>query len=95
MNQIALEASISKGKVHYSITDWKNKIAIPVIDGIRNFTVLVKKSNTSIQQCAQSFRMILILKNLGIQEGDIRLLILMMTTIMISEAVDTMNYPHL
>ncbi len=70
MNQIVHETSISKGKVHYLITDWKNKMSISDIEEIRNFTVLVRKSNMSIQQCAQGFRMINILKNLGIQEND-------------------------
>ncbi len=70
-NQIADETEISKGKVHYLINDWKQKIEISDIDEIRDFTVLVRKSNMSIQQCAQGFRMINILKNLGIQEeGD-------------------------
>ncbi len=68
MNQIVDETSISKGKVHYLITDWKNKISD--IDKIRDFTVLVRKSDMSIQQCAQGFRMINMLKNLGIQEDD-------------------------
>ena len=97
MNQIVNETSISKGKVHYLITDWKNKIH-PDIDKIRDFTVLVRKSNMSIQQCAQGFRMINMLKNLGIRDdnryvyddngnsynnGDI------------GKAVNIMNYPHL
>ncbi|HXT83089.1 MAG TPA: hypothetical protein VN704_01980, partial [Verrucomicrobiae bacterium] len=70
MNDISKETGISKGKVHYLIADWKNKIKISDIEAIRNFTVLVRKSNMSIEQCAQGFRMINILKNLGIQEGD-------------------------
>ena len=70
MNQIAHETSISKGKVHYLITDWINKISISDIEKIRNFTVLVRKSNMSIEQCAQGFRMINIMKNLGIQDDN-------------------------
>ncbi len=68
MNQIVDETSISKGKVHYLITEWKNKISD--IDEIRGFTVLVKKSNISIEQCAQSFRLVNILKNLGIDDDN-------------------------
>ncbi len=68
MNQIVDETRISKGKVYYLITDWKNKISD--IDEIRDFTIIVRKSDMSIQQCAQGFRMINILKNLGIQEDD-------------------------
>jgi hypothetical protein len=70
LNQIADETSISKGKVHYLINDWKRKIAISNIDEIRDFIVLVRKSNISIGQCAQGFRITNILKNLGIHEGD-------------------------
>ena len=45
-------------------------MSISAIEEIRNFTVLVRKSNMSIEQFAQGFRMINILKNLDIQEGD-------------------------
>ena len=37
---------------------------------IIDFTVLIRKSNMSIEQCVQGFRITNILKNLGIQEGD-------------------------
>jgi hypothetical protein len=70
MNQIADKTGISKGKVHYLITDWKQKIKLQDIDEIGDFTVLVKKSNISIEQCAQGFRLVNILKNLGIDEGN-------------------------
>ena len=71
MNQIARETGISKGKVHYLINDWKNKIGASDIDEIREFVGLSRKSNISIEQCAQGFRMMNILKNLGIKNGDI------------------------
>lgn len=70
MNQIANESGFSKGKVFYLITDWKKKIAASGIDEIREFVTLCTKSNMSVEQCAQGFRMTNILKNLGIQEGD-------------------------
>jgi hypothetical protein len=70
MNQIANETGISKGKVHYLLADWKKKIAIPDIDGIIDFIVSVRKSNMSIQQCAQGFRMTNMLMDLGIQDDD-------------------------
>ncbi len=70
MNQIVNETGISKGKVHYIINDWKNKIAIPDIDKIRDFTVLVRKSDMSIQQCAQGFRMTNMLRDLSIQDDN-------------------------
>ncbi len=70
MNLIADETGISKGKVHYLITNWKQKIKLQDIDEIREFTVLVRKSNMSIQQCVQGFRMINMLKNLGVHDED-------------------------
>lgn len=70
MDQIASETNVSKGKVHYLINDWKKEIAIPDIDEMREFSVTVRKSGISIGQCAQGFRMINILKNLGIHEVD-------------------------
>ncbi len=70
MNQISDETGISKGKIHYLITDWKQKIKLQDIDEIRDFTVLVKKSNISIEQCAQGFRLANILKNLGVDDGN-------------------------
>ena len=70
MNQIANESGISKGKVFYLINDWKKEIAASDIDEVRKFVTLCTKSNMSVEQCAQGFRMTNILKNLGIQEGD-------------------------
>ena len=70
MNQIANETGISKGKVHYIINDWKKKIAIPDIEGIIDFIVLARKSNMSIQQCAQGFRMTNMLRDLCIQDDN-------------------------
>ena len=70
MNQIAQETGISKGKVHYLIRDWKDKISIPNIEEIRDFIDLVKKSSLSIEQCTQGFRMMNLLKNFGIDVED-------------------------
>jgi hypothetical protein len=70
MDQITSETNVSKGKVHYLINDWKKEIGIPYIDELREFSVTVRKSGISIGQCAQGFRMISILRNLGIQDGD-------------------------
>ena len=70
MDQIASETNFSKGKVHYLINNWKGEIRAPDIDTLREFSVTVRKSGISIGQCAQGFRMINILKNLGIHEGD-------------------------
>jgi hypothetical protein len=70
MDQIVSETNVSKGKVHYLINERKKQIGIPDIDELREFSVTVRKSGISVGQCAQGFRMISILKNLGIHEGD-------------------------
>ena len=71
MNQIANETGISKGKVHYLINEWKDKIGSSDIDEIKEFVGLVKKSGISIDQCAKGFRTINILKGFGIENDDI------------------------
>ena len=40
MNKIVEETEISKGKVHYLITEWKKEITLKNIDEIRDFIVL-------------------------------------------------------
>ncbi|MDQ6723094.1 MAG: hypothetical protein M3Z01_02345 [Thermoproteota archaeon] len=70
MNQISNGSGISKGKVHYVITDWKKKLALSDINEIRNFITLCTKSNMSVEQCAQGFRITNILNNLGIKDDD-------------------------
>ena len=70
MDQIASETNVSKGKVHYLINNWKKEIGEPDIGTLREFSIKVRKSRISIGQCAQGFRMISILKNLGIHEDN-------------------------
>ncbi|MBA3284333.1 MAG: hypothetical protein H0U27_04650, partial [Nitrosopumilus sp.] len=70
LNQIANETGISKGKVHYLIGNWKNKMGMPNIEEVRDFVVTVRKSGISIKQCAQGYRMLQLMKNLGIGEDD-------------------------
>ncbi|MGN6709710.1 MAG: hypothetical protein ACTHKF_10225 [Candidatus Nitrosocosmicus sp.] len=70
MNQIVKETGISKGKVQYLIKDWTDKMGSSV-DEITDFTHIVKKSGITIEQCAEGFRMINILKELGVEASDI------------------------
>ncbi|HEY6537318.1 MAG TPA: hypothetical protein VIY08_16210 [Candidatus Nitrosocosmicus sp.] len=49
MNQIPDETVVSKGKLHYLIPDWKQKVKIQNIDKIKDFIVLVKKPNVSFE----------------------------------------------
>ncbi|MGN6709748.1 MAG: hypothetical protein ACTHKF_10415 [Candidatus Nitrosocosmicus sp.] len=67
MDKIVNEAKISKGKVHYIIKDWKNKLGTASADEIIDFTRLLKKSGITVKQCTEGFRMINILKDLGLE----------------------------
>src|SRR3954451_3381935 len=71
MNQIVKETGISKGKVQYLIKEWEEKIGSSCAEEITEIATLVKRSDISIEQCAQGFRIINILKNLGIGNMDI------------------------
>jgi predicted transcriptional regulator len=65
-DQIAKELGISIGKVSNIIKDWKYAIGIPIAEEIRDFAILVKKSDISIEQCAEGYRMENLMENLGI-----------------------------
>jgi hypothetical protein len=67
-DEIAYENNISKGSVSNIIKLWRYKMDIPDIDEIREFSVMLRKSGISINQCAQSFRFIQILANFGITD---------------------------
>ncbi len=70
-DQIALDAGISTGSASSIINDWKKGICIPDIERVRDFSITVRKSGVSINQCAQDFRTLQLLKSLGIGEvGD-------------------------
>jgi hypothetical protein len=70
MDKISKETGISKGKVHYLINDWQDKIGRPDVEELRQFVVLVKKSGMNIGQCAQGYRMVQLMKNLGIEDDN-------------------------
>ena len=70
MDKISKETGISKGKVHYLINDWQDKIGRPDVEELRRFVVLVKKSGINIGQCAQGYRMVQLMKNLGIEDDN-------------------------
>jgi hypothetical protein len=67
-DDIAKETGISTGKVSNIIKEWKNKIGIPNVEELRDFTIAVKKSGISIGQCAEGYRMVQLMENLGITD---------------------------
>ena len=71
-DQIALDAGISAGMASNIIKDWKQRIGAPNIEEVRDFSITVRKYGMSINQCAQGFRTLQLLKSLGIGEGNDR-----------------------
>jgi hypothetical protein len=65
-DQIAKEVGISTGTASNILKDWKLRIGIPNIEELREFAILVKKSNISIEQCAEGYRMKNLMNSLGI-----------------------------
>lgn len=66
--KISKENNISKGSVSNIIRDWRFRIAVPDIQVLREFSVTVRKSGITIEQCAQGFRFIQILSSFGISD---------------------------
>ena len=66
--KISKENGVSKGTVFNIIKQWKDRVCVPDIDSLREFSVLVNKSGLTIEQCAQGFRFIKILSNFGITD---------------------------
>jgi hypothetical protein len=50
------------------LKDWKLRIGIPNVQELRDFAILVKKSDISIEQCAEGYRMKNLMNNLGITD---------------------------
>jgi len=67
-DEISNENNIAKGSVHNIIRAWINRIRIPDIAELREFSIMVRKSGITVKQCAQSFRFIQILANFGIRD---------------------------
>jgi hypothetical protein len=68
MNEIVREIPISKGTVNKIIQDWKSNIMGINIEEIRAFTSEVRKSGITIEECAQGFRMVQLLKKFDIRD---------------------------
>jgi len=68
LDQIVIETGLSKGTVYNIIKRWKDNLESTGIEEIREFASIISKSGLTIPECAQGFRIIQILKELGI--GD-------------------------
>ena len=68
MNEIVRETPVSKGTVNNIIQDWRSNIVGINIEEIRAFTSEVRKSGITIEECAQGFRIIQLLKKFDIND---------------------------
>ena len=66
MNEIVRETPLSKGTVNNIIQDLRSKIEGIDIEEIRAFTYELRKSGITIEECAQGFRMVQLLKKFNI-----------------------------
>ena len=65
-DEIAKEMSVATGSVTNKINEWKKRIAAPDIEELRRFSVVIRKSGMTINQLAQGYRTLQLLKGLGI-----------------------------
>jgi len=68
MNEIVREIPLSKGSVNNIIQDWISAIGGTNIEEIRAFTSKVRKSGITIEECAQGFRIVQLLKKFDIND---------------------------
>ena len=68
LDQIVKETSLSKGTVYNLVKRWKDNLGSTGIEEIREFASIVNKSGMTIQECAQGYRIIPILKEMGIND---------------------------
>ena len=67
-DSISKEIGISAGGVSNTIREWKRGIKVPEIEALRDFATTVKKSGLSMEQCTQGYRIIQLMKGLGIDD---------------------------
>ncbi len=65
-DQIARDVGISGGKVSEIIKEWARAIGEPNVEEIRDFAVILNKSGVTPKESAEGFRMLQLLKKLGI-----------------------------
>ncbi len=65
-DQIALDVGISGGKVSGIIKEWITEIGKPNVEDLRDFAATVRKSGISVMECAEGYRMIKLMRSLGI-----------------------------
>jgi hypothetical protein len=65
-DEIAEETGAAPGSVSNKINEWKKRLAIPDIEELRRFAVIMKKSGITMKQSAKGLRFLQLLQGLGI-----------------------------
>lgn len=65
---IARDNSLSAGAVTNIVNEWRNDLAVPVADALRELGIMLRKSRITASQCALGFRLASIMKDLGVDE---------------------------
>ena len=68
MNKIVREIPLSKGTINNIIQDWRSNIGGANIEEIRAFTSEARKSDITIEECAQGFRIVQLLQKFDIYD---------------------------
>src|SRR5690348_13751916 len=70
-NQIAKTCGLGEGTISNIIQEWRFSLSNPDADSLRELTVNLNRFGIDAAQCAIGFRAAMIMKKLGINEGDI------------------------
>jgi hypothetical protein len=72
---IARDNSLSGGSVSNIINEWGDELTYPVADALRELGIMLRKSRITASQCALGFRLVSIMKDLGVDEDAYRVFI--------------------
>jgi DNA-binding CsgD family transcriptional regulator len=67
---IAITCGLSQGTVSNIIDEWKRRLGIPDVQSLRNLAVNLKRCGIDAVQCAQGFRILMIMKKSGVNENQ-------------------------
>lgn len=67
-NKIAAICGISQGAVSGIIDEWKRSVGVTLAEQQRDLFTAMNRQGISVAECAQGFRIVKILKNMGLEE---------------------------
>jgi hypothetical protein len=69
-DRIADSLKVSAGTVSHAISEWKNRMGVPLAEEVRDFCVLTRSQNVTPLECAEGFRFLSQLESCGISRLD-------------------------